>query len=92
VINGIWSRQLVTPEPLLSRVSTAARIVCWGVGWTGGALVSGLLGTVLGIRPAMIALTAVSVVAAGFAWLSPLRAGTRASSAESVDLEPSAVR
>ncbi len=89
VINSISYRQLVTPEPLLSRVSTAARMLSWGVGWTGGALVSGVLGTVLGIRPAMIALTSVSVVAAALAWLSPLRAGTLMDAADSRDLEPS---
>jgi hypothetical protein len=89
VINSISYRQLVTPEPLLSRVSTAARMLSWGVGWTGGALVSGVLGTVLGIRPAMIALTSVSVVAAALAWLSPLRAGTPMDVADSRDLEPS---
>jgi hypothetical protein len=64
-------------------------MLSWGVGWTGGALVSGVLGTVLGIRPAMIALTSVSVVAAALAWLSPLRAGTLMDAADSRDLEPS---
>jgi hypothetical protein len=44
---------------------------------------------VLGIRPAMIALTSVSVVAAALAWLSPLRAGTLMDAADSRDLEPS---
>jgi hypothetical protein len=89
VINSISYRQLVTPEPLLSRVSTAAGLLSWGIGWTGGALVSGVLGTVLGIRPAMIALTSVSVVAVALAWLSPLRASRRASAVDSRDLEAS---
>jgi hypothetical protein len=84
-INSISYRQLVTPEPLLSRVSTAARMLSWGVGC--GGLVSGVLGTVLGIRLAMIALTSVSVVAAALAWLSPLRAGRRTDAAESRDLK-----
>jgi hypothetical protein len=90
VINGISYRQLVTPEPLLGRVSTAARMLSWGFGWTGGALISGLLGTWLGIRPAMVVMTSVSVLAVGLAWLSPLRASGRANAPEARDLAPSA--
>jgi hypothetical protein len=90
VINGISYRQLVTPEPLLGRVSTAARMVSWGVGWTGGALVSGVLASLLGIRPAMIVMTSASGVAAGLAWLSPLRATSVVNSADARDLEPTA--
>ena len=71
-INSISYRQLVTPEPRLGRVSTAARMLSRGIRWTGGAP-SAAYPAGAGHPPAMIALTSVSVVAVALAWLSPLR-------------------
>ena len=77
IIAALTYRQQVTPEPLLSRVNTAGRMISWGVGWTLGSLAAGALAEHVGIRPAMLALVASGVVAAIFAWLSPLP-GSRA--------------
>jgi MFS family permease len=73
VLNSMTYRQQVTPEPLLGRVSTAGRMLSFGVGWTGGALVASALAQVVGLRPALVAVVSVGLVAALFGWLSPLR-------------------
>jgi MFS family permease len=73
IINSLTYRQQVTPEHLLSRVNTAGRMLSWGVGWTLGSLAAGALATQVGVRTSMICVVAVGAVAAGFAWLSPLR-------------------
>jgi MFS family permease len=73
IINSLTYRQTVTPEHLLSRVNTAGRMLSWGLGWTLGALVAGHLAERLGVPHAMLALTCVGLVAATYAWLSPLR-------------------
>ncbi len=73
VVNSISYRQAVTPEHLQGRVNTAGRMLSWGIGWTGGAFLSGLLVEPLGLRPTMLFFASVSVLAAVFAWLSPLR-------------------
>jgi MFS family permease len=78
IINSITYRQQVTPEHLLSRVNTAGRMLSWGLGWSLGAVLAGALATQIGVRPAMIAVVSVGVLAAVFAWTSPLRqAATR---------------
>jgi MFS family permease len=74
VVNTISYRQQVTPEPLLGRVNTASRMLSWGLGWTLGAVAGGVLGHQLGVRPAMVSVASVSVVAVVVAWTSPLRA------------------
>jgi MFS family permease len=73
VVNTISYRQQVTPEPLLGRVNTASRMLSWGLGWTLGAVAGGVLGHQLGVRPAMVSVASVSVVAVVVAWTSPLR-------------------
>jgi predicted MFS family arabinose efflux permease len=73
VVNSISYRQAVTPEHLQGRANTAGRMLSWGLGWTGGAFLSGLLVEPLGLRPTMVFFACVSVLAAVFAWLSPLR-------------------
>jgi MFS family permease len=78
IINSITYRQQVTPEHLLSRVNTAGRMLSWGLGWSLGSVVAGALASQIGVRPAMIAVVSVGVLAAVFAWTSPLRqAATR---------------
>lgn len=73
-ISAVSYRQQVAPEHLTGRVSTAGRMLAWGVGWTGGALTSGLVGQLVGVRTAMITLTALGSAGAALAWLPPLRA------------------
>ncbi len=43
-VNSISYRQQVTPEYLLGRVNTAGRMLTWGLGWTIGAFIGGVLG------------------------------------------------
>ena len=73
IINSLNYRQLVTPEHLLSRVNTAGRMLSWGLGWTSGAVGAGALATQVGVRPAMVTIVSVGLLAAVYAWLSPLR-------------------
>ena len=73
VVNSVTYRQAVTPEPLLGRVNTAGRMLSWGVGWTGGAVLAGGLAAHLGTRSALVLMAAFSVPAVLVAWWSPLR-------------------
>lgn len=73
IMNSVSYRQQVTPEALLGRVNTAGRVLSFGIGWSCGAAAAGALAAVLGLRPAMLTMVAFGVVAAAFAWLSPLR-------------------
>lgn len=73
VVNTISYRQQVTPEPLMGRVNTTARMLSWGLGWSLGAVLGGLLGHLIGTRPALVTMAAVGIVAATYAWMSPLR-------------------
>jgi hypothetical protein len=73
IVNAISYRQQVTPEHLLGRVNTAGRMLSWGVGWTGGSVVGGLLGSSVGIRSGMVLMGAGGVAAVLVAWTSPLR-------------------
>ncbi|GAB3767723.1 MFS family permease [Nocardioides ginsengisegetis] len=77
-INAVSYRQQVTPEHLLGRVNTAGRMLSWGVGWTGGALLSGLVVGPLGLRATMLAFACVQLVAVAVAWTSPLRRAAEA--------------
>jgi hypothetical protein len=73
MINSITYRQQVTPEHLLGRANTAGRMLSWGVGWTGGALLAGLLVGPLGLRTTMSAFACVNLLGVVVAWTSPLR-------------------
>jgi MFS family permease len=73
MINSITYRQQVTPEHLLGRVNTAGRMLSWGVGWTGGALLAGVLVGQLGLRTTMSAFACVNLLGVVVAWTSPLR-------------------
>ena len=73
-------RMQVTPERLLGRVNTAGRMLSWGLGWTIGSVAGGTLAAATSVQPAMVTLVCVGVLAAVFAWASPLRqiaAGSR---------------
>jgi hypothetical protein len=73
VINSVTYRQQVTPEALLGRVNTAGRMLAWGCGWTGGALLAGALVGWLGLVPTLFVLASTGVLATVVAWTSPLR-------------------
>ena len=73
VINSVTYRQQVTPEALLGRVNTAGRMLAWGCGWTGGAILAGALVGWLGLVPTLFVLASTGVLATVVAWTSPLR-------------------
>ncbi|GAA1874382.1 MFS transporter [Lapillicoccus jejuensis] len=75
LVASITYRQTVTPEHLLSRVNTTARMLAWGVGWSLGAVAAGALAGGLGVQRTMLVLACASVLAALLGWLSPLRSG-----------------
>jgi MFS family permease len=73
LLGSLTYRQQVTPERLLSRVNTAGRMLSWGIGWPLGATAAGLLAGPLGVRTTILAMVGAGVLAAVFAWTSPLR-------------------
>jgi hypothetical protein len=73
IVNAISYRQQVTPENLLGRVNTAGRMLSWGVGWTFGSVVGGVLGNAFGIRTGMVLMGLFGCLGVVVAWTSPLR-------------------
>jgi MFS family permease len=73
IVNAVSYRQQVTPENLLGRVNTAGRMLSWGVGWTLGSVVGGLLGNAFGARTGMVLMGLSGGVGVLIAWTSPLR-------------------
>lgn len=73
IVNAVSYRQQVTPEHLLGRVNTAGRMLSWGVGWTFGAVVGGVLGKAVGIRSGMVLMGLTIFIGVVVAWTSPLR-------------------
>ncbi|HJP66486.1 MAG TPA: MFS transporter, partial [Actinomycetota bacterium] len=73
VITAINYRQQVTPEPLMSRVNTAGRMLSFGAGFPVGALLGGVVASGSGPVAGMLAGGAVAAIAAVYAWVSPLR-------------------
>lgn len=82
IVNGIITRQVVTPDHLQSRVNTTARLIAWGgspLGAVLGGVVAGAAGTEWALRVAAVGLLAslLGAVAAGlprFPRLDQLRA------------------
>ncbi|HWR85799.1 MAG TPA: MFS transporter [Rhodoglobus sp.] len=70
-ITQVTMRQRLTPPRLLGRMNASIRFVVWGV-MPIGALVSGVLGTVIGVVPTMWIGVAGTLVAAGWVLFSPL--------------------
>ena len=70
-INGISLRQRLTPLPLLGRVNAGMRFVAGGAAPI-GALLGGILGTALGLRPTLLVGGIVGILAVGWVWWSPL--------------------
>lgn len=71
-INSISYRQQETPEHMLGRVNTAGRMLAWGMGWTGGALLAGVLSEVIGLRPTLFTMAGLAGIGVLVAWTSPL--------------------
>ncbi|WP_418061106.1 MFS transporter [Pimelobacter simplex] len=66
IVNGIVTRQVVTPDHLQSRVNTTARLIAWGGSPLGAALagvIAGAAGTPWALRAASLGLLASLVVA-----------------------------
>jgi hypothetical protein len=68
---------LVTPEHLLSRVNTYARMVAWG-GSPFGAVAGGLLAQWLPIRVTYLLVAVGVLLSFMIGWFSPLRERTMA--------------
>lgn len=81
IVNGIVTRQVVTPDHLQSRVNTTARLIAWGgspLGAALGGVVAGAAGTPWALRAASLGLlvslaAAVLVGVPRFAQLDVLR-------------------
>lgn len=74
VMLSITYRMEVTPQPLMSRVNTAGRMLSFGLGWPIGSLIGGLVAQAKGPAAGMLAGAGAAAVGAGIAWASPLRA------------------
>lgn len=89
IVNGIVTRQVVTPDHLQSRVNTTARLIAWGgspLGAALGGVVAGAAGTSWALRAAALGLLAslVGALLVGvprFARLDVLRAAATDASA-----------
>lgn len=76
ILNGITTRQRLTPDGLQSRVNTTARMIAWG-GTPVGALVGGAVAQVADVRTAYLVMTLGVATSAALSWFSPLRHGSR---------------
>jgi predicted MFS family arabinose efflux permease len=73
MLNAITLRAKVTPDRLQSRVNTAGRMVGFGFGTPIGAVVGGVVTQGYGPTAAVLTAAAAQGLAAGVAWVSPLR-------------------
>lgn len=71
-INAISLRQIITPHHLLGRMNASMRFLIWGT-MPIGALLGGLLGEAIGLRPALLIAAGGCLAAAGWLVFSPLR-------------------
>jgi predicted MFS family arabinose efflux permease len=71
-INQISVRQALTPDHLLGRVNASRRVLVFGVAPI-GALLAGVLGETIGLRPTLWIGAAVELLAVAIAFWSPLR-------------------
>jgi predicted MFS family arabinose efflux permease len=65
-------RQAITPHALLGRMNASVRFIVWGT-MPLGALLGGLVGTWLGLRPTLWIAVAGSYAAVAWVFFSPLR-------------------
>jgi len=71
-VNQISLRQALTPDALLGRVNATRRVFVFGA-IPFGALAGGVLGETFGLREALVAGAAASLISALYALASPLR-------------------
>ncbi|MEU4923661.1 MFS transporter [Streptomyces parvus] len=71
-IAQVTYRQSVTPPELMGRMNAAVRWVVWGT-MPIGSLLGGALGSLIGVRPALVVAFAGSWAAGWFVFFSPLR-------------------
>ncbi|WP_029210238.1 MFS transporter [Arsenicicoccus bolidensis] len=74
-------RQQVIPDELLSRVSSAARLIGWGAAASVGALVAGPVAQHWGVRTAILLAASLHACGAALTWVPALRRAEPASSA-----------
>ncbi len=72
ILNGIATRQRVTPDHLQARVNTTARMIAWG-GTPFGAVLGGTAAELAGVPTALAAAAAVLTVGLGLAMTTGLR-------------------
>lgn len=72
ILNGMTTRQRLTPDGLQSRVNTTARMIAWG-GAPVGALVGGVVAQVTDVRTAYLVMAVGVATSAVLSWFSPLR-------------------
>ena len=58
---------------MLGRVNTAGRMLAWGLGWTGGAFLAGVLSSLIGLQPTLFTMAGLAGVGVLVAYTSPLR-------------------
>jgi MFS family permease len=71
-VNQLSFRQLLCPERLLGRMNATMRFVVWGV-LPIGALLGGVIGTAIGLRPTLWLAMAGETLAGGWLLASPIR-------------------
>ncbi len=71
-ITQVSARQRICPEHLLGRMNASIRFMVWGC-MPIGALISGVLGSTIGLLPTIWFGAIMSVFASGFVLFSPLR-------------------
>ncbi|MEU6743667.1 MFS transporter [Streptosporangium sandarakinum] len=71
-VNQQTFRQTLVPADMLSQVNATWRFLIYG-GMSLGALLGGLIGTVLGLRLTLVATSCLMLLGAGIAWSSPVR-------------------
>jgi predicted MFS family arabinose efflux permease len=72
ILNGIATRQRVTPDHLQARVNTTARMIAWG-GTPFGAVLGGLAAQLAGVPTALAGAAAVLAISLGLAMSTGLR-------------------
>jgi MFS family permease len=71
-INQVSLRQVITPDRLLGRLNATMRFIAWG-SIPLGALIGGILGSLIDLRPTLIVGVVVGFFACIWTYLSPIK-------------------